>query len=141
MSHLDSLPNEILDTIYNYYWSDYFKNNVLNEISLNIEVALSIDKFITNKLLNLLMSSNDCKIPEFLLYINNYFNNLKKNKGLVLLLKIIFPNHPIKYIFQDHPHLNLPDWCKYIGIYSICKSGVLRYYIHNTINKLEKPTF
>jgi hypothetical protein len=141
MSHLDRLPDEILDIIYNYYWSDYFKHNVLNEISLNMEVLLSIDNFITNKLINLLMCTNDCKIPVFMLYINNYFSNLKQNKGIVLLLKINFPNHPIKYIFNDHSHINLPDWCKYIGIYSISKSGIMRYYIHNTINKLEKPTF
>ena len=72
---------------------------------------------------------------------NNYLNKIKANKGIVLLIKIKFKNHPINYIFNDNPYINFPEWCKYIAIYTISKSGVMRYYIENAIKKLEKPTF
>lgn len=141
MSHLDKLPDVILDEIFSYYWTDVFKKTVIKEINNNIDIIKSIDNFITTKLLRLLMMTKDSEIPLFMLYINNYLNKIKPNKGIVLLIKINFPNHPINYIFNDNPYINFPEWCKYIAIYSISKSGIMRYYIENAIKKLEKPTF
>ena len=141
MSYLDKLPDEILDEIFSYYWTDVFKTTVIKEINNNIDIIKLIDNFITTKLLRLLMMTKDSEIPLFMLYINNYLNKIKLNKGIVLLIKVNFPNHPINYIFNENPYIKLPEWCKYIAIYSISKSGIMRYYIENAIKNLEKPTF
>lgn len=141
MSYLDKLPDVILDEIFSYYWPDVFKKTVIKEINNNIDIIKSIDHFITSKLLRLLMMTKDSEIPLFMLYLNNYLNKIKADKGIVLLIKIKFPNHPINYIFNDNPYINYPTWCKYIAIYTISSSGIMRYYIENAIKKLEKPTF
>lgn len=123
------IPNEIMNKIYSYYWSNIYYENVILELKKNIEIALHTNKFIKTHILY-----NVCNIGKYYLQkYNNILKNISENKGLRMFL---FKNtdHIFKYMenvemFNKHKYPYLCCYCCVI-------SGRMRYVVINDFAKI-----
>ena len=132
---LDNLPIEIQDNIWNFYWMDLFKENVIkifHEFEKRIEkIILFTDFYFLTSQEN---SDNfDHIFIDYLIVANNVLKYIDNNKSLFKFFKnkykeLFFITNEQKHIYEDKKIL---DELKYISLFIISRSGYMRYYTYN----------
>ena len=132
---INNLPIEILDNIWNLYWMDLFKENV---IKIFDEFEKRIEKIILFTDFYFLTSHEkshdfDHIFIDYLIVANNVIKYIDNNKSLFKFFKnkykeLYFITNEQKHIYEDKKIL---DELKYISLFIISRSGYMRYYTYN----------
>lgn len=133
---MNKLPNEILNIIFNYYWS-YKYSNIVNEIDSCVKIDEKIRKYLYQNFYREKFFKNENLYD--LKLLNKEIKNIVKNKTFKIICKI--NNLKLYYCYDE----KFKDVCKsiddeliYIAMFSICCDGHYRYYTFDRFQKLSK---
>lgn len=131
MSLFKKLPSEIEDKIWNLYWLDIFKVNVINHFN---NIKEKIEDLKTNASFNkVLKFTRENKKLEYLNKYNSLILFLKRDKGSKKVSLILDKN--LKYAFSDKSYSYLQyKELKPITNYILVKSGIMRYSAFQILN-------
>lgn len=137
---MNTLPSEIQDIIYIYYWKNKYEK-VIQELERCSILERKIKKF-----LHTYCFRDNLFKKEYLYYLisfNNEIKNVIKNKNLKYLCNM--NDLTLYYCFNDKYKIDIcssvHENLKYIAIFSICCSGQMRYFVLNRFNELSKLNF
>ena len=147
---MSTLPTEIIDKIYIYYWRNIYINNVLSELKNIINTSIDLSNFYNNIINNYDIDVDETHFNK-IIYYNNfikkycytnkftlykyYNNNLHKYSSSVFKILIKSDCSP-KYIkFLSDMYC---DDLVYFSIYCINNSGYMRFYMQNRLTKINE---
>ena len=136
---MNNLPNEIINIIFNIYWSNIYYNNVILELNKLFNIINNIDKFINKKIFvqHIILNNNDINIiKEYNNYIKTYYFNNKSLNNIIhnnyYLIDLNDLNNTLK---------NFNSNFIYFTSYCINKSGYMRYYLHYKLKSINDLHF
>lgn len=84
------LPNEIMDMVFQNYWSLIYKENIVNRLNEFKYENEKNNKFLEKHIIsNIKDVHKNTHLHYYVKNINNSLNNIKKDKGILFFLKII----------------------------------------------------
>lgn len=134
---MKDLPLEIQDKIWNYYWQNYFYENIINYIQKKEYFFLKHIDFIKKHIIPQINNLNEKKYLTFYFHkINNYFIDLHEEKGLHLFLQKKYKSVQ-KNIKDINFYKNISKKFYYLFYYTICLSDQNRFYVLEGFRTLE----
>lgn len=134
---MKDLPLEIQDKIWNYYWQNYFYENIINYIQKKEYFFLKHIDFIKKHIIPQINNLNEKKYLTFYFHkINNYFIYLHEEKGLHLFLQKKYKSVQ-KNIKDINFYKNISKKFYYLFYYTICLSDQNRFYVLEGFRTLE----
>jgi hypothetical protein len=131
MNYFKKLPVEVENTIWNLYWMDVYKTNVITQINRIKVLVQDLDKNIN--LNNILRFTNENKKLDFLQKYNQIIQELNKDKGTIKL-SLIF-NKNLYYAFNCNDNIYLQyKHLRPVTNYLMVKSGIMRYSAYHSIS-------
>ena len=135
MDRISLLPIEIQDIIWEIYWKDVFKQQIIN----NIKSSIQKYNFIRDNCINLTyfntVNLDDKK--NNILYYNKVLQSLYKNTGINLLLRLndnFFKNFSKFYISSCFDDKEIGSFYNF----TCMKSGYMRYHVLSDYRKILK---
>ena len=135
---MSTLPIEIINKIYIYYWSNIYINNVLSELKNIINTSLNLNTFYNKIMINYDKEIKENYFEEIIYYndfIKKYSNKNSNYKCNNSVFKIITKsNYWPKYI-----KLLSDMYCSdliYFSLYCLNNSGHMRFYMQHKLNKI-----
>lgn len=137
---INKLPIEIQDNIWNLYWMDIFKNNIiifLKKITSKIERMIEFtDSYFLPSQKN--SEKFDHIFIDFLVASNEILYNIDRDNGLKIFIKNNFKDVNFtliekSYIIND---IRILKKIQYIALFMISRSGQMRYYTYDRFLQL-----
>lgn len=137
---INKLPIEIQDKIWNLYWMDIFKNNIIVFLE---KIASKIERIIEFTDSYFLPSRKESEkfdhiFIDFLVASNEIFYNIDCNNGLKIFIKNKFKD--VKFVLIEKSYINddkrILKKIQYIALFMISRSGQMRYYTYDRFVKL-----
>jgi hypothetical protein len=132
MSLFNLLPSEIEDIIWNLYWQDIYKTNVIDYLK---NIKNLCEELNDNVNMSMIMKfKNEYSKLEYLNYYNDILIKLSIDKG-TKKFSIINDNR-IYYAFDIDNNITYIQYDNFKPItnYMIVKSGMMRYHVFHNIN-------
>ena len=133
--YITRLDSNLQDKIYNYYWQRVYFNAVVEHLkTIKIEIYRFI-LFMRRHVFCQVTHHNFKRHNSELLRYNRIFTRVSKDKGIILYLKKEFSF--FNYLYStDIEYRDIHEDYKYVGIYSICCSNQLRYYVYDIFKSI-----
>ncbi len=136
INSINKLPSELIDIIMNYYWIDIYKNSILSIDNTNYDLMKIINfvyKFIIadpNRVYS------NLHLHYYYKKYNNKLNEIIKDKGKLLLLKI-YTNLKIDFNNLEviDAYSGIDSSIRVLAILSISMSNVQRYVLYHSFKK------
>ena len=131
MNLFKTLPSEIEDIIWNLYWMDVFKSNVIEHFN---KIKLLVKHLKDNiNLNNIIRFTNEDKKLEYLNKYNAIILELNKDKGTSKFSLLLDKNLVYAFNNNDYSYMQYKN-LKPITNYLVVKSGIMRYSAYHAIN-------
>ena len=136
------LPIEIEDIIWELYWMDIFKTNVLDYLKENNDKMLKMDFFLKKHFYPNVNDNYNYQLMHYLKNYNEYLLNIKRDNGLHMFLKRnLYLNTYWKYCdsYINTCSSKINEELKYICSYCLCNcSPYMNYYVLQKFINLSK---
>jgi len=135
---MSTLPIEIIDKIYIYYWKNIYINNVLSELKEIIDTSIDLSNFCNNIMNNYDIEINETHLNK-IIYYNNFikkycYKNSSYNSSI--FKRLIKCNYWPKYIkFLSDMYCNN---LTYFSSYCLNNSGHMRFYMQYKLEKINR---
>ena len=137
---INNLPIEIQDNIWNLYWMDIFKNNIIVFLK---KITSKIDRIIEFTDSYFLPSRKNSEkfdhiFIDFLVASNEILYKIDCDNGLKIFVKNNFKD--VKFTLIEKSYINndirILKKIQYIALFIISRSGQMRYYTYDRFIQL-----
>ena len=138
INNINNLPYELQDKIYNYYWSNFFYENIVKHFKMLNKYINKINSFIGNIFLKTRNYEGDNWCYYKLCTINMFLEKVRNDKASFLYSKGIIKN--IKYLknYKEYICKNISCKIKLAALYIVSFSGSMRYIIYDRFVNVTK---
>jgi len=131
MNFFKKLPSEIEDIIWNLYWMDVFKLNVIKHFNKIKMLVKDLNDNINFS--NVIKFTNENKKLEYLNKYNMIILELSKDKGTSKFSLLFDKNLVYAFNNNDYSYMQYKN-LKPITNYLVAKSGIMRYSAYHVIH-------